>query len=155
MMACARTLTKKGTALKDSMQEKNSCKWKSRNTQSRSGTSSHKKKVAKANNTQDDSSSSPEDDSRPQKWRRQPDPKEIVEIDDGDSEQPINVVDEGDDSELDEGDEELEPDVEGSEGLDTRDEEPANGLESDIELLDSTISHRVNFQRQGFKLTFA
>ena len=155
MTACARTLTEKGTALKDSMQEKNNCKRKSCNTQSWSGTSSHKKKVAKANNTQDDSSSSLEDDSCPQKWHCQPDPKEIVEIDDGDSEQPINVVDEGDDSELDEGDEELEPDVEGSEGLDTRDEEPANGLESDIELLDSTISHRVNFQRQGFKLTFA
>ena len=148
MMARARVLTEKGTALKEQQAAKNSRKQKPHNTQS--GTLSLKKKVTKANNTRDDSSSSSEDDCRPQKRYRQPDPNEIVEIEDGDDSEQVEEVanDEGDDLELLAEGDNFELDVlEGGKGLDVRNEGPANGNESEIELLHSTVSHGFNFQR--------
>ena len=132
-------LTEKGAALKEA-QEKKSQKQKSqKNTQAQSATSGSHKNVTKANKGDESSSSSKEDDCCPQKQHCQPDPEEIIEIDDGrDSEQAEEVVNEElvvRDEELDAGDEEL--DVEGSKGLEVRGEEPHNDNGSDIELLDS------------------
>lgn len=132
MTGCSRILTEKGAAFKESKDSKKSCKRKSqKGTQVQSAALSHKKKAAETDN-----STSSEDDDRPQKWRRQPDPEEIEINDDSDKAEDVEVIDGSD--EVDEEGEQV--DKEG-EQVDEGDEEHGNGHDSDIEMLDSTVSH--------------
>ena len=130
MTGYSRILTKKGAAFKELQHKKASCKCKSQKdnsgTQAQLATSSHKK-VAKTGNL-----SSLEEDDHPQKQCHQPDPEEI-EVD--------TDLDDVEDIEVDDGSDEVE------EGGGEVDEGEGNGDNSDIEMLDSMVSH-VDFKRK-------
>ena len=118
------TLTEKGITLKEKNSSQKQKSQKGRGgTQAQSTASSHKKQAVET------SSSSSNDDDHPHKWCCQPDPEEI-EINNGfDDAEGVEVID-------------------GSDMVDKGDDEHGNGNDSDVEMLDSMVSH-VDFQRKA------
>ena len=124
MTGCSCILTKKGAAFKESQHKKASCECKfqkdNSGTQAQSAALSHKKVPETGNST------SLKDDDDPQKWCHQSDPEEI-EID--------TDLDDVEDVEVDDGSDEVDK------GGGEVDEGEGNGDNSDIEMLDSMVSH--------------